>query len=68
MLHSFQSPADPSPKSDQGIDVWYPQGSGKTHVCQMDFWSIMSDRPHYTIHPQPPVYPVVVVCISVSID
>ena len=53
MLHSFQPPADPSPKSNQGIDVWYPQGSGKTHVHQMDLWSIMSDRPSYTIHPQP---------------
>ena len=31
MLHSFQPPLDP-PESDQGIDVWYPQGSGKTHV------------------------------------
>ena len=42
----------PSP-SDQGIDVWYPQSSGKTHIHQMGHWSIMSDRPSYTIYPQP---------------
>ena len=39
--------------SDQGIDFWHPQGSGKTHIHQMGHWSIMSDRPSYTIHPQP---------------
>ena len=51
MLHSFQPQADPSPESDQGKDIWYPQGSGKTHIHQMGLWSIMSDRPSYTIHP-----------------
>ena len=44
---------DPSPQSDKGIDIWYPQGSGKTNIYQMGLWSIMSDRPSYTIHPQP---------------
>ena len=53
MLHSFQPPTDPSPPSDQGIDIWYPQDSGKTHIHQMGHWSILSDRPSYTIHPQP---------------
>ena len=37
----------------QGINIWYPQGSGRTHIHQMDHWSILSDRPSYTIHPQP---------------
>ena len=27
MLHSFQPPTAPPSPSDQGIDVWYPQGS-----------------------------------------
>ena len=53
MLHSFQPPSDPPPECGQGIDVWYPQDSGKTHVHQMGLWSIMSERPSYTIHPQP---------------
>ena len=53
MLHSFWPPIAPPSPSDQGIDVWYPQGSGKTHIHQMGDWSIMSDRPSYTIHPQP---------------
>ena len=53
MLHSFQPPTDPPSTSDQGIDVWYPQGSGKTHIHQIGLWSIMSDRPSYTIHLQP---------------
>ena len=53
MLHSFQPPTAPPSPSDQGIDVWYPQGSGKPHIHQMGHWSIMSDRPSYTIHPQP---------------
>ena len=52
-LHSFQPPTDPSLPFDQGINIWYPQGSGKTHIHQMGHWSIMSDRPSYTIHPQP---------------
>ena len=68
MLHSFQPLTYPPSESDQGINVWYPQGSGKTHVHQMGLWSIMSDRPSYTIHPQPLEYLVVVVWISVSID
>ena len=46
-------PTDPSPPSDQGIDIWYPQDSGKIHIHQMGHWSILSDRPSYTIHPQP---------------
>ena len=33
--------------------MWYPQGSGKTHIHQIGLWSIMSDRPSYTIHLQP---------------
>ena len=33
--------------------IYYSQGSGKTHIHQMGLWSIMSDRPSYTIHPQP---------------
>ena len=35
-----------------GIDMWYPQDSGKKHFHQLSLWSIMSDRPSYTIHPQ----------------
>ena len=31
----FQPPTGPPSPSDQGIDVWYPQGSGKTHIHQM---------------------------------
>ena len=53
MLHSFKPLVDPPLESDQGINIWYPQGSGKTHIHQMGLWSIMSDRPSYTIHPQP---------------
>ena len=53
MLHSLQPPSDPPPEPDQRIDVWYPQDSGKTYVHQMGLWSIMSNRPSYTIHPQP---------------
>ena len=53
MLHSLQPPTNPPPPSDQGIDIWYPQGSGRTCIHQMGLWSIMSDRPSYTIHPQP---------------
>ena len=47
MLHSFQPPTNPPSVSDQGIDIWYPQGSGKTHISQMGHWSIMSDRPSF---------------------
>ena len=53
MLPSFQPQIDPSLESDQGIDIWYLRGSGKTHIHQMGLWSIMSDRPSYTIHLQP---------------
>ena len=53
MLHSFQPSTAPPSQSDQGIDVWYPQDSGKTHVHHTGHCSIMSDRPSYTIHPQP---------------
>ena len=53
MLHSFQAPTDPPSPSNQGIDIWYPQGSSKTHIHQMAHWSIMSNRPSYTIYPQP---------------
>ena len=35
MLHSFQPLMDPPLESDQGIDIWYPQGSGRTHFHQM---------------------------------
>ena len=35
MLHSFQPLMDPPPDSDQGINIWYPQGSGKTHIHHM---------------------------------
>ena len=36
------------------VDLWYPQDTGKINLYQMAHWSIMSDRPSYTIHPQPP--------------
>ena len=36
----------------QAPDVWYPMDSGKKHFHQLSLWSIMSDRPSYTIHPQ----------------
>ena len=52
MLHSLQPLSDLLPEADQGIDIWYPPGSGKTNIHQMGHWSIMSDRPSYTIHPQ----------------
>ena len=68
MLHSFQPQTDPSLESDQGIDIWYPQGSGKTHIHQMGLWSIMSDRPSYTIHPQPSSISGMVVWISAMTD
>ena len=54
MLQSFQPVEDLLPEEeDPGIDIWYPQGSGKTHFHQIGLWSIMSDRPSYTVHPQP---------------
>ena len=54
MLHSFQPPEDLLPQEeDPGIDIWYPSSSGKTHFHQTGHWSIMSDKPSYTGHPQP---------------
>ena len=53
MLHSVQPHTNPPSTSDQGINVWYPQGSGKTHIHQIGLWSIMPDRLSYTIHLQP---------------
>ena len=53
MLHSFQHPEDKLPPEDPGIDIWYPSSSGKTHFYQIGLWSIMSDKPSYTDHPQP---------------
>ena len=52
MLHSFQPSQDTSKEPDPGIDVWYPKGSGKKYFHQLSLWSIMSDRPSYTIHLQ----------------
>ena len=54
MLYSFQPPTNPPSPSDPGIDLWYPQDTGKINLHQMTHWSIMSDRPSYTIHLQPP--------------
>ena len=54
MLYSFQPPTCPPPPSDPGIDLCYPQDTGKINSSQMVHWSIMSDGPSYTIHPQPP--------------
>ena len=51
-LHSFQALQDNSLEPESGIDIWYPQDSGKNHFHQLSLWSIMSDRPSYTIHPQ----------------
>ena len=53
MLYFFQPPTDPPPPSNPGIDLWYPQDTGKINTSQMTQWSIMSDRARYTIHPQP---------------
>ena len=39
-------------EADQGIDVWYPKDLGKKHFHQLSLWSIISDRPSYTIHPK----------------
>ena len=52
MLHSLKPQEDP-PDVPDGIDILYPPDSGKTHLSQVSLWSIMSDRPSYTIHPQP---------------
>ena len=54
MLYSFQPHSRlPSP-SESETDLWYHQGTGKINLHQMVHRSIMSDRPSYTIHPQPP--------------
>ena len=52
MLQPFQLQEE-TPDPTQGIDMSYPPGSGKTHLDNLHLWSIMSDRPSYTIHPQP---------------
>ena len=52
MLHSLK-PQEDTPDVPDGIDILYPPDSGKTHLSQLSLWSIMSDRPSYTIHPQP---------------
>ena len=51
MVHSLQPKPDNS-TIDPSIDIIHPEGSGKTHFNQMSLWSIMSDRPSYTVHPQ----------------
>ena len=52
MVHSLQAKPDDL-TIDPHIDVIYPTGSDKTHLDQVSLWSIMSDRPSYTVHPQP---------------
>ena len=54
MLYSFQPPTSPPSPSESEPDLWYPQDTDKINLHQMTHWSIMSDRPSYTIHPQPP--------------
>ena len=54
MLYSFQPPTSPPSLDESEVDLWYPQNTGKINLYQMAHWSIMSDRPSYTIHPQPP--------------
>ena len=54
MLYSFQPPTSPLSLDESEVDLWYPQNTGKINLYQMAHWSIMSDRPSYTIHPQPP--------------
>ena len=51
MVHLLQPKPDNS-TIDPSIDIIHPEGSGKTHFNQMSLWSIMSDRPSYTVHPQ----------------
>ena len=51
MVHSLQPKPDHL-TIDPSIDIIHPEGSGKTHFNQMSLWSIMSDRPSYTVHPQ----------------
>ena len=50
MLQSMK-PQEDTPNVPNGIDILYPQDSGKAHLSQVSLWSIMSDRPSYTIHP-----------------
>ena len=52
MLHFLKTQED-TPDVLNGIDIVYPPDSGKAHLNQVSLWSIMSDRPSYTIHPQP---------------
>ena len=52
MLHSFQPTKEDLEEPDTGTDVWYPKDSGKKHFHHLSLWSIMSDRPSYTINPQ----------------
>ena len=52
MLQSMK-PQEDTPNVPDGIDILYPPDSGKAHLSQVSLWSIMSDRPSYTIHPQP---------------
>ena len=51
MVHSLQPKLDHL-TIDSSIDIIHPEGSGETHFNQMSLWSIMSDRPSYTVHPQ----------------
>ena len=51
MVHSLQAKPD-NLTIDPSIDIIHPEGSGETHFNQMSLWSIMSDRPSYTVHPQ----------------
>ena len=52
MLQSMK-PQEDAPDVPDGIDILYPPDSGKAHLSQVSLWSIMSNRPSYTIHPQP---------------
>ena len=52
MLHSLQPQGD-TLDVPNGIDILYPPDSGKAHLSQVCLWSIMLDRPSYTIHPLP---------------
>ena len=54
MVHSLQAKPD-NLTIDPHIDVIYPTGSDKTHLDQVSLWSIMSDRPSYTVHTPSPL-------------
>ena len=54
MLYSFQQSNNPPSLDESEVDLWYPQSTGRINLYQMAHWSIMSDRPSYTIHPQCP--------------